>query len=221
MNALSPVEAYRLWAPAYSDETAISQLEDELVQRLTPRLDGLRLLDAGCGTGRRLVDCGAAEAVGVDICPEMLGAGPARARAHTMVGDLLDLPFPDRSFDVVWCRLAIGHVADCVAVYRELGRVVRGGGTVIVSDFHAAAHAAGHRRTFRADGIVHEVEHHVHGLEVQLQAAKAAGLQPVAIEEARIGPSVRHFYESSSRAEYYDEHVGLPVVLALSFRRAD
>ena len=220
MNALSPLEAYRLWAPAYSAETAISQLEDELVGKLSPPLQGLRLLDAGCGTGRRLLACGAAEAVGVDICAEMLGCGPKSAGVRTLVGDILDLPFAGSSFDVVWCRLVIGHVADCAAAYREIARVVRAGGHVIVSDFHPDAHAAGHRRTFRADGLVHEIEHHVHSVAAQREAAAAAGLQPVAIEAACIGPSVRHFYDSRGIADRYAEQLGLQVVLALSFRRA-
>ena len=39
---------------------------------LTPPLHDLRLLDAGCGTGRRLSGTGAALAVGVDISPETI-----------------------------------------------------------------------------------------------------------------------------------------------------
>ena len=43
--------------------------------RGTPPLAGLRLLDAGCWTGRRLRRTAAALAVGVDVSPEMLDAG--------------------------------------------------------------------------------------------------------------------------------------------------
>ena len=218
VNVLSPQEAYRLWAPAYSAETAISQLEDELVARLTPPLRGLSLLDAGCGTGRRLAACGASEAVGVDICPEMLDAARATG-VQAEIADIVALPFADQSFDVVWCRLVIGHVADCAAAYREIGRVLRRGGQLIVSDFHPAAHAAGHRRTFRAAGVVHEIEHHVRDAGVLLDSAREAGLEPIAVEEACIGPSVRGFYERSGRGALYGEHVGLPVVLAASFRK--
>ena len=224
MNALSPAEAYRIWAPAYSAETAISQIEDELVSAITPPLDGSRLLDAGCGTGRRLVDSAAAEAVGVDLSPEMLDAGIGRAqsaaRIRGIVGDIRALPFPDNSFDVVWCRLAIGHVDDCAQVYAELGRVARRGARVIVSDFHPAACAAGHRRTFRAEGCVHEVQHFVHDAATQLTAAADAGLESIGIDEGCIGPSVRHFYTARRAEDLYREQEGLPVVLVLSFRRS-
>ncbi len=224
MNALSPRDGYRLWAPIYSSETPISQLEDGLVAAMTPPLTGLRLLDAGCGTGRRLCGTGAASAIGVDISPEMLEAGIAptfdRLGVRTMIGDIRNLPLPDQSFDVVWCRLAIGHVPDCAPAYAELARAVGIGGHVIVSDFHPLAYRAGHRRTFRRDGAVHEVEHHVHELCEHLDGASAAGLVLLEVQEAVIGPDVRRFYEESGRLSLYEEHLGLPVVLALSFRRA-
>ena len=224
MNALSPAEAYRLWAPAYDSETAISFLENELVDSLTPPLDGLRLLDVGCGTGRRLAGIGAAEAIGVDLCPEMLSEGALALKRQTSVrlvqADMRQLPLTDFSIDVVWCRLAIGHVADPHPVYREIARVARRGAHVIVSDFHPEAYARGHRRTFRSSGDVHEVEHHVHSPAVHLTAALEWGLIPTALKEGMIGQRVRHFYEERDRIDLYERDIGLPVVLVLAFRRS-
>jgi malonyl-CoA O-methyltransferase len=224
VNLLSPAEAYRLWAPTYSSETAISAIEDEIVGELTPPLDSLRLLDAGCGTGRRLFGTAALEAVGIDSSPEMIETRDREAldgsRVRFEIGDLADLPVAAESFDIAWCRLAIGHVADCAAVYAELARAVRLGGTVIVTDFHPAAVAAGHRRTFRSGGELCEIEHHVHDVTAQLSSASAAGLRLVAMEEGCIGPAVEHFYAGDGREPLYAQHLGLPVVLAFSFRRS-
>jgi ubiquinone/menaquinone biosynthesis C-methylase UbiE len=222
---LNARDGYRLGAPSYAQETAISDLDTMLVDAMTPPLLGLRLLDAGCGTGRRLLGAGAAHAVGVDLSPEMLDAGIGRgnpgAGVTTMVGDVCALPLPDRSFDVVWCRLVIGHLRQCEPVYTELARVASAGATVIVTDFHATAYEAGHRRTFRDGQTVHEVEHYVHSQQEQVAAAAASGLRSIAIEEARIGPRVVPFYENAGRVALYHEHAGLPVVLALAFRRED
>jgi malonyl-CoA O-methyltransferase len=190
---------------------------------MTPSLSGLRLLDAGCGTGRRLGDTGAAEAMGIDLCREMLeaglGVGAVAPGVETRVADICALPFPDMRFDIAWCRLAIGHIVDCVAAYAELARVIVRGGWVIVSDFHPDAHAAGHRRTFRAGGAVHELVHHVHRREVHLAAASAAGLAQVDERQARVGPAVRDHYQRAGKLAQYGEQLGLPLVLALSFRR--
>jgi malonyl-CoA O-methyltransferase len=223
VTALGVSEAYRLWAPTYAAETAISAIDAELVGGLTPDLSTARLLDAGCGGGRRLLAAGAASAVGVDLSPEMLKAGVGleidRPGLRTLVGDVRALPLPDRAFDVVWCRLVIGHLREIEAAYAELGRVVDRGGLVVVTDFHPAAQAAGHRRSFRADGQVHEIEHYVHTMQSHLAAAGAAGLRLSTFREGCVGPGVRDFYERAGRLSQYDEHVGLPVVLALAFQR--
>ena len=60
MTVLDAREGYGRWASTYRSETAISHLETRLADALTPPLAGLRLLDAGCGVGRRLLDTGAA-----------------------------------------------------------------------------------------------------------------------------------------------------------------
>jgi len=219
MSALPVREGYRLWAPTYSTENAVSQLEAALVSEMTPPLAGLRLLDAGCGTGRRLRACGAAVATGIDLSPEMIATGREELGpdARLLVGDVRALPLADGDFDIVWCRLVIGHLPECTPAYAELGRVTAPGGQLIVTDFHPAAHAAGHRRTFRDGDAVYEVEHYVHALAMHREAAAAAGLRLVAIREAAIGPSVQSFYERAGRIMLYDQHRGLPVVLALSF----
>ena len=64
MKAMEPQDAYRLWAPTYAAETVVSFLDEELAVALSPALAGKRLLDAGCGTGRRLVKARAALAIG-------------------------------------------------------------------------------------------------------------------------------------------------------------
>lgn len=219
---LSARAAYRLWAPSYAEETVVTLLENELVADMTPPLAGLNLLDAGCGTGRRLRDCGAAAATGVDLCPEMLAAGRAAGLPDTiptLVGDLRALPVADRSFDVVWCRLAIGHVPECDGVYVELARACRPGGQVIVTDFHPDAHLAGFRRTFRHDGEVHEVEHYLYSAAIHRFAAARAGLRLDLVREARVGPQVRSCYERAGKLAWYEAQLDLPMVLALAFTK--
>lgn len=220
---LAPRDAYRLWAPVYADETAISHLEERIVAELTPDLRGLRLLDAGCGTGRRLRAArGAALAAGADLTWEMLAAGAANGPAALLAAaDVRALPFADRAFDVVWCRLVIGHVASPGAVYAELGRVCRPGGTVIVTDFHPDAARAGHTRSFRdAAGEVHAVEHHVHLADDHLRTAASAGLALVARTDGAIGPEIEAFYARAGRTDRYEADRGLAIVLALAFRKS-
>ena len=223
MRPLSADEGYRLWAPTYSDETPISFLEDKLVNAMTPPLAGLRLLDAGCGTGRRLRGSGARFATGLEPSREMITAGLAAEGSLTgvelVVGDVRHIPLADKSFDVIWCRLVLGHLPALGEAYAEIARVADFGAAIIVSDFHPAAVDAGHRRSFRVGGGRFELEHHVHRPEDHIEAARSVGLGVREIRDAAIGSDVRSFYESAGRMDVYPDHFGLPVVLAISFRK--
>ena len=217
MSVMEPHDAYRLWAPSYSEETAISCLDKELVAKLSPPPAGERLLDAGCGTGRRLNGTNAALAVGVDLSIEMLLAGNERAVA---VADVRDLPFATESFDLIWCRLVLGHLRDARPAYRELARVCRRRGHVFVSDFHAEAAARGHTRSFRDQmGRERVVEHHIHGIDHHEEMAAEAELTLCAQENGCIGASVKGFYERAGRQSAFAKDYGLPVVAAFLFER--
>jgi len=223
MTLLDAREGYRLWAPSYSEETAICSLEQDLVADVTPPLAGLRLLDAGCGTGQRLRDSGAASAVGVDLSPEMLEAGLGRGvpdpTIKMLVGDIRHLPLPDQAFDVVWCRLVLGYLPQIHLAYAEMKRVADAGAIIIVTDFHPAAIAAGHRRTFRHGTNVHELENYVHEAAAHQEAALDAGLELIDVREAQIGPAVEGMFVKADRHDLYRQNVGLPVIMGMVFRR--
>jgi SAM-dependent methyltransferase len=93
-----------------------------------------RLLDNGCGTGGMLRYLAArGRAVGVDLSPDAVGpahaGGAAVARA-----ELLALPFPDATFDLVTSFDVIYHrwVTSDAAAVREMARVLRPGGLLLL-----------------------------------------------------------------------------------------
>ena len=221
MGVLSPAQGYALWAPSYV-ETAVTVLETAAVQAHGPPLAGRRVLDAGCGNGRRLANAraaGASVAVGVDLVPEMLAQ--ARGERLLAAADVRALPVASGAFDVVWCRLVLGHVADLDRAYAELGRSCAPGGALLVTDFHPAVAAAGHRRTFRdASGEVHELENHVYPADAHRASAARAGLSLRERHDCPVGETVRGFYERADRLDMYERQLGLPLVLALVFSRA-
>ncbi len=100
----------------------------------------LRLLDAGAGNGRTLRYL---EALGVtdriefhavEFDPWRIERIYAPDRWHAIIrGDLTEgVPFADRSFDVVVCEQVLEHLEDPESVVRELVRVLRPGGLMIV-----------------------------------------------------------------------------------------
>jgi malonyl-CoA O-methyltransferase len=217
---LSPAAAYRLWAPTYAEETAVSALEDRIARDLLPDSTGRRILDVGCGIGRRLVPARetAGLAVGLDLVPDMLLAAERAAPRTYVAGDVSVLPFADGSFDLLWCRLVLGHVSDLTAAYREMARVSAEPSTLLVSDFHPRAVAAGHTRSFRDRfGVRREIEHRVHEPARHEEAAARAGWRLVERVDAPAGEQERAFYERTGRSNQFELERGLPLVLVMRF----
>jgi demethylmenaquinone methyltransferase/2-methoxy-6-polyprenyl-1,4-benzoquinol methylase len=74
--------------------------------------------------------------VGADLSTGMLLAGRHAGRQVPLVaGDALKLPFPDATFDAVTISFALRNVQDTVGALRELGRVTRPGGRLVVCEF--------------------------------------------------------------------------------------
>jgi malonyl-CoA O-methyltransferase len=212
-SKLDTREAYRLWAPTYAAETATSFLDEQLAQEMLCGLAQARLLDAGCGIGRRIADI--SEAVGIDASSEMLAVGGAR---NVVTGDVRAMPFASDRFDMVWCRLVLGHLPDPLPAYQEFARVCMPGGHIFITDFHPDAAAAGHQRTFTdSRGTVHEIEHYVHHNHAHL--AEAAGLSLVARRNGVVGASIRDFYVRGIGLKAFKRDAGLKLVAALLFRK--
>jgi demethylmenaquinone methyltransferase/2-methoxy-6-polyprenyl-1,4-benzoquinol methylase len=118
-------------------------------RRKAVRLSGVRggekVIDCATGTGdlaiafKRAVGA-AGEVVGTDFCAEMLAAAPGKAerageRVTFAVADALALPYANASFDVASIAFGIRNVDDPLKCLRELARVVKPGGRVVVLEF--------------------------------------------------------------------------------------
>ncbi len=98
-----------------------------------------RLLDVASGTGdlaleiqERIPGC---EVIATDFCAEMLAHASSRGLARTQLADALDLPFSDGSFDVVTVAFGLRNMADYPKALREMLRVLKPGGRLVVLDF--------------------------------------------------------------------------------------
>ena len=83
-----------------------------------------RILDAGCGTGRNLVEFGGlGEAHGIDFSAEAVRFCHRRGLPGVQQAAIEELPFPDAHFDVVLATDVIEHLDDDRVALAELRRV--------------------------------------------------------------------------------------------------
>ncbi len=95
---------------------------------------GARLLDAGCGSGRTLDELLRYGRVsGVDVNPDAVRCARDRGHHDVHAGRIERLDFPDGVFDVVTCMDVIEHTPDDCGSLRELRRVTRPGGTLVLT----------------------------------------------------------------------------------------
>ena len=112
---------------------------------------GDRVLDAGCGVGGSSVWLAAergAQVVGINIVPSQIAFAVKRARrygvsnsAAFIEADLTDSGLAAESFDVAWLQESSCHIPDKEGMLREMHRVLRPGGRVVVADFFASPDA--------------------------------------------------------------------------------
>ena len=138
--------AYRRWAPVYDHTFGRVAAEGRKHSVEIINQGNGRVLEVGVGTGLSLPSYGRhLEIVGIDLSPEMLEKARERVAAegldnvaelHEM--DASDLKFPDASFDTVVAMYVMTVVPDPEKVMRELSRVCRPGGDVIIVNHFSA-----------------------------------------------------------------------------------
>ena len=104
---------------------------------------GSKLLDVGCGIGgssRILARDYGFEVTGVTISPQQVKRAqeltPSELTAKFQVDDAMALSFADASFDVVWCIEAGPHMPDKAIFAKELLRVLKPDGILVVADWN-------------------------------------------------------------------------------------
>jgi ubiquinone/menaquinone biosynthesis C-methylase UbiE len=137
------VDQFTRQASAYANAQPIKN--EEILQSILRAADPLSdddVLDVASGPG--ILTCALAKqvkhATGIDVTPAMLEqsrrlqAEQGLTNMTWMEGDVARLPFEDASFSLVTCRYAFHHFRDPLAVLKEMTRVSKPGGRVLVAD---------------------------------------------------------------------------------------
>ncbi|MFA6004843.1 MAG: class I SAM-dependent methyltransferase, partial [Elusimicrobiota bacterium] len=178
-------KGYDRWAAVYDcDGNPLIALEEPVIRKLLGPVRGLRVADIGCGTGRyavRLARQGA-RVTALDFSTGMLAkarAKPGAKAVQFICHDLArKLPLKTGSFDRVICSLVLEHIADLDAFFRELGRICRPRGRIVISAMHPALWLKGQSARFYDPATGQEIRPHSHRQQLSdyVMAATRAGL---------------------------------------------
>ena len=132
-------------SPSVSDQKAL----EFIVSSAHPGPDDT-VLDVACGPG--LLVCAFARVVrhatGIDLTPAMLEQAQKLQQEQDLTnvswdqGDVTKLPYPDGSFSIVSSRFVFHHLEQPLVVLREMVRVCRPGGRIVVADIAPAPEKA-------------------------------------------------------------------------------
>lgn len=198
---VSAQSGYDRWAAIYdTEDNPLVLLEAPEVARQLGDVRGLDALDVGCGTGRHALQlaAGGARVTALDFSAAMLAqarAKPGAGRVRFVQHDLAEaFPLPDAAFDCVVSGLVLEHIADLHPLFRELRRVCRPDGRIVVSAMHPAMMLRGitARFTDPQTGLETRPRSHPHQISDFVLAALRSGariehLGEHAVDEALAG----------------------------------
>ena len=222
IDDLPVLEGYDAWAPLYDDDgNPLIAVEGPAMRGWFGPLEGRRVLDLGCGTGRHTLALAAAGASvsALDGSSEML----SRAR-HKLRGYPVDwarhrlpdpLPFAESTFDLAVLGLIAEHIEDLGGVLVDVARVTKAGGRCLLSALHPDRTAGGQKARFidPVTGVRRQIATVHRAAEDYLAIAGAAGWSLLE-ERALVVPE--DLGRSLPRALPY---VGLPLGWVASWRK--
>lgn len=180
--------AYEKWSRTYdSQPNPTRDLNALVLRRLVPDLDGLRVVEGGCGTGINSAWLAprCKQLIGLDFSDGMLRIAKRRVRlphAWFIRHDIRESwPLREAIAELVLISLVLEHIELLEPVLRNAAQVMRHGALLIISEFHPDRVAAGARARIGSED--EDIINFLHPVEEYTDAANAVGLRLNSVAE--------------------------------------
>jgi len=211
-------EAYTLWASTY-DQTPnpLLALEERLLAPILSSFTHCDIVDLGCGTGRwlqRLEATSPRSLIGIDSSAAMLAEAKKKCLPSTALihATCAATQLPARSADCVLASFLLSYVSHITSLAREIARILRPRGTLIISDLHPDTPAYGWRRTFMSSDTLFEIATFPYTLLDLIGELHTAGFRLEKIDESAFGSEEAVIFRENDMLDQFHRVESLPVI---------
>ena len=224
--AVSSSEVFDIWAQIYDEQpNPILTLEQRFLSRMLPDVEGLDVLDAGCGAGRwlqLLASHRPASLVGVDSSAGMLQRASTRlgTAASLLLGSCAALPVQNSTADVILASFILSYLQGVQAFARELYRVARPGAVIFLTDIHPDAAASFNlKRSFKTNGTEEFLHTNDYSLPQICDTFQACGFELLTCVEPTLDSRDKTNFEQNRKLESYEWLANRNAIYILQFRK--
>ncbi|HXC94871.1 MAG TPA: methyltransferase domain-containing protein [Edaphobacter sp.] len=222
----TPSDVFDNWAGVYDEQpNPLLALEHRYLTRMLPGLNGLDILDAGCGTGRWLQFLASqhpASLVGVDSSSKMLQRASAKlgTASNLRLGSCLALPIQNGAIDLVLASFVISYVEDIEVFAREVHRVTRPGANVFFTDMHQeTAMACNWKRAFNNNGTEELLQTYDRTLLEIIEIFQTYGFELISSVEPAFDLQDKPTFEQNGKLDSFNSSANLPAIYILHLRK--
>lgn len=182
-------KAYNVWSKSY--DTVENKTRDLEAKALCEMISGedLDILEIGCGTGKNteFLQTKAKHLVGADFSAEMLERAKEKITAKNVQFLQMDLredwEFPENSFDLITCSLALEHIENLDFIFEKANKVLRENGRFYIGELHPFKQYQGSKARFETNSGVFELECFVHHISEFFGAGKRNNFELIELKE--------------------------------------
>ena len=215
-NHLATEDAYDIWARTYDDyDNPMIAMCEVALSQACPSVEGLSVVEFGCGTGRNLTHFsagGANSLVGLDFSEGMLEKARARELPNTRLlqHDISKkAPLEDEKADLVTFMLVLEHIDDLTTPLSEASRVLRPGGRLFIAEIHPYLALKGAAAHFESEGVKYTMPTYSHDVSHFINGLSRASFSILNMEEWR--PNAK----AAEKSEKVKKHGDVPYLLSL------
>jgi ubiquinone/menaquinone biosynthesis C-methylase UbiE len=211
-------QAYEVWASSYdATPNPLLMLEERCLSSVFCDIFEKDVVDLGCGTGRwltRLEPLHPASLTGVDSSAAMLAEAKGKCLPSTRLihAGCIATPLQDDQADLVLASFVVSYVENLEKFAQEASRLLRPGGTLIVSDMHPDAASYGWRRTFHASAGTFEIATRHYSLDDLTSVISDAGFALEELAEPSFGEEEAEIFRRAGKFDAFLRVQSLPVI---------